>query len=359
MKILCFIDYLCSGGAQRQLVNMSVEFKKRGKNVHFLVYYEHNFYEETLIQNNIPLHFIDSQNSIDRVLKIRKFIRNSDFDVIISFLETPSFIASLCAIPYKKWKFIIGERNANPNILKNKKLIFYRWFHLIGDHIVANSSKNLDIVKKINPFLKDTKCKVIYNMIDHEYWQNKEWSNVSTVNHNINIVVLARYHWSKNCQGMIQSFNKLDEKEKERLRINWYGEEVDNSKVDSLKLIKKNNLEQYISLNGLTKNAKETMMKSNVVALFSFYEGLPNAVIEGMSLNKVILTSNFPDAKRIISDQNLIFDPENPQSITRSLKYLLSLSDNEIIEIGKINREASEMNFSKNKIIGEYLNLMK
>lgn len=42
-RILCFIDSLGAGGAQRQLVNLAIGLKKRGYIVHFLVYHVDNF----------------------------------------------------------------------------------------------------------------------------------------------------------------------------------------------------------------------------------------------------------------------------------------------------------------------------
>ena len=39
MKILCVIDSLGSGGAQRQLVGLAIGFKERGHEVSFLVYH--------------------------------------------------------------------------------------------------------------------------------------------------------------------------------------------------------------------------------------------------------------------------------------------------------------------------------
>ena len=43
MKILCLIDDLGSGGAQRQLVNLSKGFVSRGHEVSFLVYHPADF----------------------------------------------------------------------------------------------------------------------------------------------------------------------------------------------------------------------------------------------------------------------------------------------------------------------------
>ena len=50
-KILLFIDILCSGGAQRQLVQLGNLLKQKGYEVLFLDYWDSKFYDEFL--NNL------------------------------------------------------------------------------------------------------------------------------------------------------------------------------------------------------------------------------------------------------------------------------------------------------------------
>ena len=52
-RILCFIDSLGAGGAQRQLVNLAIGLKKRDYIVSFLVYHVDDFYLPILQENGI------------------------------------------------------------------------------------------------------------------------------------------------------------------------------------------------------------------------------------------------------------------------------------------------------------------
>lgn len=46
MKILCFIDNLGSGGAQRRFTNLAVLFRKAGHQISFLTYSEGDFFKK-------------------------------------------------------------------------------------------------------------------------------------------------------------------------------------------------------------------------------------------------------------------------------------------------------------------------
>lgn len=161
MKILCVIDCLGSGGAQRQLIELAKGFKEKGDDISFLVYHKENFFQNFLEEAGIPIKEIIEPNYLRRLHKMRKFIRKGKFDIVLSFLEAANFICEISSLPTRTWKLIVGERSANPAILKSFKLRFYRWFHFLADYVVANSFENLKMVKKINPLLSTRKCKVI------------------------------------------------------------------------------------------------------------------------------------------------------------------------------------------------------
>ena len=49
MKILCFIDNLGSGGAQRRFTNLAVLFRKAGHQISFLTYSEGDFFKKRFL----------------------------------------------------------------------------------------------------------------------------------------------------------------------------------------------------------------------------------------------------------------------------------------------------------------------
>lgn len=356
MKILCVIDSLGSGGAQRQLVNLAVAFKEKGHDVDFLVYHNDNFYLNFLEKNGIKVIFSIEKSYIKRVFKIRKIIRNGKYNTVLSFLEAPNFICELAVLPFKSWRLIVGERSANPDILKSFKLILFRFLHIFSDYVVANSYENINIVKKVNPILRNSKCHVIYNLIDFDKWSPKLDEYIFKNNGKLKISIAARHHYLKNLNCLVEAVNLLSDSEKSQLLIEWYGREEDHSLSEALIKIHKYKLHDVFNFYPATIDIHKKVNASDVVGLFSFYEGLPNAVCEGMVNGKLVISSNISDVPMLIEPQ-FIFDPNIPSELTSVLKRVLSLSENEFKNIGQSNRNKALKLFSEDVVVTSYLNL--
>jgi glycosyltransferase involved in cell wall biosynthesis len=359
MKILCVIDSLGSGGAQRQLVNLAIGFKQRGHEVSFLVYHDKSFFKPILDEAKIPITFILEKNYFLRILKIRSFIRKGNFDAVLSFLEGANFIAELSSLPYRKWKLVVGERSANPNILKSFKLRFYRWFHLFADCVVSNSNENISIVKKANPLIRQKKFKVIYNLIDFKKW-HADYHNISKTKSKIKILIAASHQYIKNAKGLIHAIQNLPKEIKQKIIVHWYGDESpDNSYKETLDLISKFDLNHQFILYPATQNIKEKMLEADIIGLFSFYEGLPNVICEAMALGKPIIASAVSDVPILISNKNCLFNPKSTIEIQKTLEYIISLSQKELEDIGKENKIKALKLFDKDDIINSYLSILK
>lgn len=356
MKILCVIDSLGSGGAQRQIVAIAKGIKARGHDVYMLVYHDENFYLEELLKNNIKYTCISEKNYLKRLLKMRKFIRKGNFDGIISFLEAANFITTIAGFPSRNWKLIVGERNANPIILKSPKLRFYRWFHFFTDYVVANSQANIDMVKKINPFLSNKKYRVIYNIVDSNLWIS---TPKKTLGDRINIIVAATHEPRKNALGLINAVNLLEPNVKNRISVKWFGREGE-SLDETKKTIKKFKLESIVKLYPATTNILKEINKSDVVGLFSFYEGLPNIICEAMTLGKPVLTSAVSDLPIILKKtKNILFDPTETKEICKALNIVSEFNDEIISEIGNENLSLSKHYFNLDRNVNSYIKLLK
>jgi len=359
LRIVCVIDELGSGGAQRQLVGIAVAFKQKGHDVSFLVYHKGDFFKDTLDINGIPITLINESNYLKRLLKMRRFIRRGEYDVVIAFLEAAAFIAEMAGLPSKKWKLIVGERSANPRMLQSFKLKFYRWCHIFSDYIVANSHANLALIKKVNPLLSQKKCKVIYNLLDAEVWKPDD-TYVPMRGGKLRFIVASNHQYLKNAAGFIEAVHNLQKHEKSKLQIHWYGDKSsDDSYTNTIRLVQRYDLENVFSFYPATKNIREKMQQADVVGLFSFYEGLPNAVCEAMMLGKVVMASNVSDIPSLLEDsQELIFDPSNINSITTVLQYILTISSEDFIQIGRQNRQRATKIFSKEHVTSAYSSLI-
>lgn len=356
-KILCIIDSLGSGGAQRQLVNLAINFKRDGFDVEFVTYFPFDFYKRDLIDSSIKVTCINEKKYLSRIVKIKRFIDNSNCDIVISFLETPSFIATISLLFDRKKILIVGERSANPNIVKSIKLRFYRLFHIFTDYVVANSIANKKIVKRINPLLSTEKCKVIYNSIDTDKWSPKP---MSTLKGDKRVIVVAASHqYLKNLHTLIKAVNYLSQEDKNGLVVKWFGGlREDDSFEKGNELIEKLELDNVFQFFKPTNDIKTEMLNADAVGLFSHYEGFPNVICEGMSLGKPVLCSKVSDIPIFLEHcQSFLFDSDDHIEMSKSISLLINMTQSELDEIGEHNRKVVIQNFDSEIIKEQYKSL--
>lgn len=360
MKILCFIDSLGAGGAQRQLVELAKGFKEKGNEVTFLTYHSIDFFKTELVEADIPLKTVIEPNYFKRIIKIRKTIRKEKPHAVLSFLEGANFMATLAGFPFRRWRLVVGERSANPKILKSGKLKLYRFFHLFTSFVVANSHKNMELVRRVNPILLKKKQKVIYNIINIP--KLNQDSHTVIDKSKTSIIIAASYIHLKNLERLIEAISLLNEAEKSQLRIEWYGSsrnyldyrERMQEKIETL------NLKEVIHLYDATDRIFSKYMSADFIGLFSIFEGFPNTICEALALGKPVIVSKVSDLPLLLKDgeNGFLCDAEDSYSIRDALVKAINTPQKEKEIMRLHNKELAEKYFNKEIIINDYLKLL-
>lgn len=360
MKLLLLITSLGSGGAERQLVTMGTLFHEQGLHVEFLVYHEDDFFKHILDEKGIKVNQLCPKNHIDRIIKVRRFIRKSDFDAVISFLEVNNFLASVSAIGGKRWKLITNELSSKMSTFNTPRSKVFNFFQRFSDTLVCNSHNAKLMWEKYYPKYKD-KLKVIYNpvllpIITSEYIPKRDGK--------LHIVVAASYQYLKNPIGLIKALILLNENERKKIKVDWYGS-IEVTKGDrrayddAVLLIEENNLHDIIQLHKPTNDILNRMNEADVVALFSELEGLPNAICEGMMIGKPIIMSKVSDYSVLIDNSNgLLCEWNKIESIKNAIINMMNLKSYDLIEMGKASKNKAEVLFSSSIILKQWVNLI-
>ena len=357
MKILCFINSLGSGGAQRQLVNLGIGFQKKGHEVFFLTYSPEDFYLNLLENAAIKVYQIKTNGYISRVLKCRSLIRKGKYDVVLSFLETPSFISEVAGFPFHSWKVVVGERSSSPRILNTLKGRVYRWFHLLADMVVSNSTCNRDMVKRAIPLLPKRKNITIYNLYDLNRLNPQNYKRENRSDDKFHLLVAASHQRLKNLKNLAIAISLLPQERRERLLVEWYGRQEEECFKESLLLIQKLGMEDVFRFYPPTLEIYSKMFNADAVGLFSIYEGLSNTICEAMCWGKAVIATDVSDNRYLLQNDELISDAFSPQSIAGTLSYLLDLSAQELENIGEKNRVRAQALFDEELIVGQYLTI--
>ncbi len=221
----------------------------------------------------------------------------------------------------------------------NRKLgrIIYRWLEKITstykDKIIVLSEKekndaiNLKIGKnklikiplgiKIPKFLEKNKAREIINKL----------SDAKTVKHLSNQDIwfgtVANFYKSKGLDILIESINILNLKQSRKnyqFFIIGDGPEKKNVK----ELIKKYNLEEYVSLIGSLKDASRYLQAFDVFVLSSRKEGLPYTILEAITAKIPIIATDVGGIPEIIENEKTGFvSPASPELISNNLSKFI------------------------------------
>ena len=87
MKVLCLIDGLGSGGAQRQLVGLASLLKKEGYDVLVVYYHGDHFFVPFLKEKGVAYRYVGGANRVDeKFIKVFKTIKSFGPDAVISYM---------------------------------------------------------------------------------------------------------------------------------------------------------------------------------------------------------------------------------------------------------------------------------
>ena len=359
-KILCLIDGLGSGGAQRQIIGLA-GFLKRHKYETYLAYYNPpNFYTKDIHRYGINLIELHPKNNMfAKFITVGKLIQKGDYDVVIAYIQGPGVIACLTKLfTRKKFQLIVSERSVmRPTTLK-RKLQFY--IYSLADYIVSNSYAQSDIIKKHFSFLK-RKSLTIPNFVDLDYFCPIPSKQNPTDNKVLNILIIGRFIPDKNTKNAIEAARILDEKGVS-FYIEWYGD-MSNKEyvVECQQLINTYSLTDVFSLKEPTTNILQKYQSCNVFCLPSKREGCPNVIIEAMSCGKPILCSNICDNPIIVKNgiNGFLFNPEDSEDIANAIIRFDALSDFEKEQFGKESRRMSIENYSPEVFTNKYNQLIE
>jgi glycosyltransferase involved in cell wall biosynthesis len=361
MKILWVIDNLGSGGAQRQMVTLAKMLKEKNFDVSVVCYAKGDFFAEVLAKDDIPVYWKIENNYLKRVYAVRRFIRKGDFDAVISFMDVPNFLNCVAAIGGKKWKVITNELSAKQSTFRSRQGKIFAWFQQYSDALICNSHNAKNMWLKYYPQYKN-ELGVIYNPvvlpeIKSTYIPKKDGK--------LNMVIAASYQYLKNPIGLIKALSLMNVREKEQIKINWFGEKnVSGGGTkcyeEAQQLIDKHNLHKVISLNGPTRDIAKKMYEADMVALLSSVEGLPNAVLEGMLIGKPIIMSRVSDYPVLVDETNgFLCDWDNPEFIKNTLAAAINLSSEQLNIMGEKSKNKAKHLFSSEVIVQQWMNVIE
>lgn len=356
MLIYLFTDSLGAGGAQRQLVGLSILLKRQGYGVKVCTYYNFDFYKHFLDENFIPNEIIPgAADKKGRISAIYKYFKREKPDWVIAFQETPSLIACIAKILGCDIKLIVSERNTTQSLDFPTRLRFCLYH--FADVIVPNSYTQEHFLLKHYPWMTD-RIHTITNFVDLKkfYYQEHSFKAVPE------IIVVASLWKSKNPRGLLNACSILKARNI-KFHISWYGlnDDITEYQKGTISMCNDMQLSDMLDFLPKVKNIEEKYREANYFCLPSFYEGTPNVICEAIASGLPIICSDVCDNHIYVENgyNGILFDPKNSGDIADKIEQML-LIDNETYEsYCKHSRLIAERKLSKNTFINKYIEIIE
>jgi glycosyltransferase involved in cell wall biosynthesis len=356
-RILCLIESLGSGGAERQLSGLAVLLKRRGYEVEVWYYDKREFYLPYLQENNVIGRFLpDATDPRVRFFSLRKHIKAYKPDTIISYSDSPNMITCMLKRLGARYQLFVSERCSIQIIKKRTKFKFftYRW----SDCIIPNSYSQKKFIDKYFPELSN-KVVVITNFVNTNRFSPSDVP--ASVNKEIKMICVGRISEQKNILSFIDAIGSVI-RDGYQIKVDWYGQDFgDGYREECNKKIKDNNLENVFVFNSPCPNIQEKYRGADVFCLPSIFEGFPNVLCEAMSCGMPVLCSNVCDNPDIVDDtkNGYLFDPFDVGNMVFAIERFLDLPQEDKERMGKKSREIALEMFAEEAFIEKYIRLLQ
>lgn len=358
-KILCLIDALGMGGAERQMIGLALLLKLRGYRVTLLTYNDHNSYVELVQRCGLSSMTLKVKSSpLSKLMAVRHYImENGGYDCVIAYKTGPNIIGCLLRLMGMKFRLIVSERNTTQRIRRMEKILF--GLYRKADYVVPNSQSQANFIAEHFPWLKQ-KTIVITNFTDTKHFA----ANYTEKGDMVKILTTARVAEQKNILRFLDAVGLLRKRGVKNVHFDWYGnvqsgEETYGEEV--FRKVKEMNLEDMITFHPATPKILEHYQQCDIFCLPSNYEGFPNVICEAMSCGKPVVCSRICDNPYIVKEGEnaLMFDHTNVEDMADKIMAMCEKSQEELSRWGHRSREIAEELFSMDAFVEKYIKLIE
>lgn len=358
LRICFIITGLGGGGAEKQLCDLAEMMSNAGHIINIISISGNSKVIPKYIKGKI-FEMKTSKNIISIIkctIDICRLINKLKPDIVHSHMYHANIISRFAALLTGKKKYLICTAHS-----KNEggwlRMLSYRITDPLCCLTTNVSSEALDEFIKNGAF-KDNKSKRVHNGIDEtKFFSSKELRNKYRTDFGCNeneklILTIGRLVEAKDHQNLLKALPLLHYKNY-KLVIVGEGELYE----ETTSLIKELNLQEKVFLAGYRNDIVGIINSCDLFVLSSRWEGFGLVVAEAMLCEKVVVATDSGGVREVVNDSKQLVPRANHISLAKNIDDMLSLSEDEIKELGRRNREYIKENFSLKKIAEEWENL--
>ena len=362
-RVIFFLPVFTSGGASESIVKLSKFLNDKNYSVS-LISIGKNKYKNYLKRIGCEVYELKNSRALFSIFTLRKLIKEDLKKkylktILISNIHYANIISSISCFKLKGIKTIFTERSSLSelaiynnffNFLKNK-LIFLlaRYSYKFANIVITNSKfeknyikNNLNIknVKYINP--------PSIAKVEKNYKTNKKNDNLKK------IIYVGRLFKEKGVITILKALSKI--KNEYNFKFEIFGEGIEKRTIKNF--IKENKLSKKVSFKGFYKNKSKIFKNKDLFINASWFEGLPNALVQSLNYNVFPICSKSPGGNFEVikyGQLGLVFKTNNSDDLKKKIIFFFKRN----LKLPQKTRISHLENFTQSKSNQEYFKTLK
>jgi glycosyltransferase involved in cell wall biosynthesis len=361
MKVLLVIDHLGLGGAQRQMVELACGLATRGHKIELFNYFpQHNRFLSRVRESGVAVHEYrkGAGFSLGVIGAITSLLRHGNFDIIISFLNSPNIYAEIASVASHGARLVVSERSSRQDDRSQLGSGTRRALHALADRVVTNSQTHAAWLR--GKWWLRSKVSCIYNGVDLAALAPRGFA--APTSRSLRLLAVGRIGPEKNALNLIAALGYFHDAHGYVPEVSWAGRR-DASRSGRVYCAQVDEL--LASLPAISARWHWLGEQSDLLCLFrthdalihpSLYEGLPNVACEALAAGLPVLISNVCDHPLLVTEgqRGFLFDPSDPQSIAKCIERATELDPNGWLILARNAREYAETHLGVDKMVEAY-----
>ena len=340
------------GGGEKWMLMTAKNLISRGHEV-YIGCSANSLLEQHSKAENLPVLPINiySDFSLLGILKLKQYYKQKAFDVIIGCQNRDVRTAGYLVKKILKSKCLVYSRQGVQ--LLNKSIKYKFSFLPFCDGIITNT---YSIKKEYDSYgwWDNDFVKVIYNGVESQNndlatFSYNQYLKPSTKNPFI-IFSAGRLSTQKGFRYLIDAAKKVVINHPETY---FFIAGKGKLQRELNEQIVQNGLASNVFLIGFHENIIPLLKKADLFILPSLFEGMPNALMEAMSVGVPVISTNVNGVGELMQDQKhgFIIPPADPEALSRSI--LKMVEDKNCRDMGLEGKKHVANNFTVDKMVDE------
>lgn len=316
-KILHLIGQLARGGAERQIIAVCVELKRRGWQQVVVTFCPGAAWDQKISGAGIPLLELPRQpNSILRLWRLHQIVRRERPDLIHSWSLHTNVYASY--LPFKKSRLVLSFRG-NPTVDgvagTPRHRLNHAWIYQHADWVVSNSHRALMDSRKLG--IRPKRTSVVGNIV-HIPNVTPKASHAP-----IRILAAGSLRPLKGYHDLLQALSILAN-DGNAFELVLAGDGPERKRLQALAV--RLNLGSQVSFLGEIEDVPSLMALGDILVHPSHSEGLSNSVLEGMAAGLPVVATSVGATSEFVEDDHTGFlvPPGQPEVLAEKIRLLVT-----------------------------------